>query len=214
MYSKFTRVYLFFEFSLLFLGIPLFIRFFSDLIHPSFILVPTIVGVILLLTFTTDFSLRELIIITVKKKQLIRNGIFLSLSAMFLLFLVMWMTPGNLFDLPEKHFRLWVLLCASYPLLSAYPQEIIYRLFLFKRYKRLLSTKILRITASAVTFGFAHIIYGSGLSVMLTLVAGFYLAWVYTRTKSVLYTTILHCVFGFLVFTLGLGQYFILGIGR
>lgn len=214
MHSKLTRVYLLFEFTLLFLGIPLFIRFYSDIVHPSIILVPTIIGIIILLKFTTDFSLRELIIITVKKKQIARNGIILSLSALFLLLLVMWIAPGNLFDMPEKRFKLWVILCASYPLLSAYPQEIIYRLFLFKRYKRLLSTKILRITASGVTFGFAHIIYGSPVSVMLTLVAGFYLAYVYTNTKSVLFTTILHCVFGLLVFTVGLEHYFILNAIR
>ena len=214
MRKTFSRFYLFFEFSLLFLGIPLLIRFGSDLVHPSVILVPTIVGIVILLKFTTDFSMRELIVITIKKKQLIRDGLILSLSSLFLLFLVLWMVPNNLFDLPEKHFRLWVILCASYPLLSAYPQEIIYRLFLFKRYKRLLSTKILRITASAVTFGFAHIIYGSPVSVMLTLVAGFYLAYVYTKTNSVLFTTILHCVFGLVVFTVGLGQFFILDLIR
>jgi len=51
-------------------------------------------------------------------------------------------------------------------------------------------------------------IYYSLLSLVLTFIAGIYLAWMYEKTKSVLFTALIHGILGNLVFTIGLGHHF------
>jgi len=49
---------------------------------------------------------------------------------------------------------------------------------------------------------------------ILTLIAGIYLAWIYRETKSVMFAAILHSLLGLLVFTIGLGEYFMLNMEK
>jgi membrane protease YdiL (CAAX protease family) len=42
----------------------------------------------------------------------------------------------------------------------------------------------------------------------MTLIGGVYFAWLYDKTKSVLFTGIIHGILGWLIFTVGLGQHF------
>ncbi|BCB83640.1 hypothetical protein [Phytohabitans suffuscus] len=42
--------------------------------------------------------------------------------------------PEQLFDLPREEPLIWALVAVFYPLLSVYPQELIYRAFLLHRY--------------------------------------------------------------------------------
>ena len=95
-----------------------------------------------------------------------------------------------------------------YPVFSAYGQEIVFRKFLFMRYKPLFQKTWILILASGISFSFVHIVYFSLLSLILTFFAGIYLALVYEKTKSVLFVAILHGIMGFLIFTVGLGQHF------
>ncbi|TSA24902.1 MAG: hypothetical protein D4R67_11065 [Bacteroidetes bacterium] len=46
------------------------------------------------------------------------------------------------------------------------------------------------------------------ISIILTLLAGLYFAYEYSRTKSVLFTSVLHGVLGDVIFTVGLGHHF------
>jgi membrane protease YdiL (CAAX protease family) len=98
--------------------------------------------------------------------------------------------------------------CSIYPVFSAYIQELIYRAFLFHRYRPLFKNKWLLIVASGITFSFVHIVYYNDLSLILTLIAGLYLAYVYEKTGSVLFTAILHGAIGDIIFTIGLGHHF------
>ena len=76
------------------------------------------------------------------------------------------------------------------------------------RYQKLFQNKWLLIFASATTFSFVHIVYFSILSLVLTFFAGIYLAYIYQKTKSILFVSILHGIMGFWIFTVGLGQHF------
>jgi hypothetical protein len=64
------------------------------------------------------------------------------------------------------------------------------------------------VVASAVSFSFLHIVYYDPVSMILTLIGGLYFARNYQLTRSVLYTSVLHGVYGILIFAVGLGQYF------
>jgi len=208
MNQKIKRSLLGVEFLLLFFGVPLYIVFGTRIIHPTVLILPLLLLIFLLLRFTTPFRFRELITFRISRKNLIKNGLIVLAISVALLLSVIIFDRQELFNLPKGNLRIWIGLCIFYPLFSAYGQEIIYRTFLFHRYRNLFNNEKLLIIASGITFSFAHIIYFSWLSIVLTLLAGFYFAYEYSKTRSVLFTSILHGILGDVVFTVGLGHYF------
>jgi membrane protease YdiL (CAAX protease family) len=98
-----------------------------------------------------------------------------------------------------------------YPLLSVWPQEVIYRRFLRQRYAPLFGAGAGFIAASALAFGFAHVIFLSWIAVALTLAGGAMFARSYTRHHSLSLCCFEHSLYGCLVFTIGLGRYFYTG---
>ena len=121
--------------------------------------------------------------------------------------------PDRLFDLPRQRPAIWVAVMIFYPLFSVYPQEMVYRAFLMHRYAPVFGTGRGLVAASAAAFGCAHVIFGNVLSVVLTLVGGALFASRYRRTRSLFTVSVEHALYGLLVFTVGLGQYFYHGAG-
>jgi len=121
--------------------------------------------------------------------------------------------PGNLLNLPLNRPSLWIMIMIFYPLVSVYPQEIIFRTFLFHRYRDLFRTDRALVVASAAAFGYAHFIFENSmfLSVALTLLGGLMFAWTYARTRSTLMAVIEHALYGCFIFTIGLGHHFYTG---
>ncbi|WP_167610461.1 CPBP family intramembrane glutamic endopeptidase [Maribellus sediminis] len=196
------------EFILLFFGIPLLLFFDSNIVHPSAVLLPVLVGLTLYFLKQKEFRIRDLIRLNISKKMWITQG-FIVLGIGILLTIFVWIfEPGNLFNLPRGNWKIWIAMFFFYPTFSAYAQEVVFRQFLFMRYKPLFKTTTAMVLASAVSFSFAHIVYFSVLSLVLTFFAGIYLALVYQKTKSVLFVSILHGALGFFIFTVGLGQHF------
>ena len=175
---------------------------------PSIMLIPVLLFIILILRFRTDFRWRELVILGISRRQLARDGIILLACAACLTGIVLVWTPGKFLNLPRGNPLIWLAICTFYPVFSAYPQEIIYRTYIFRRYRGLFRGKWLLISASGISFSFVHILYYHPISMILTLIAGIYLASTYSRTRSVLYSAILHAVLGVIVFTVGMGEYF------
>lgn len=203
-----NNIYRIAEFTVLFFGVPVLLYYGSFIPHPSLVLLPVLAALIIYFWRKDNFSFKSLIRLNVPKKVIWRNIGVIFLIALVLAAIVVVFEPKKLFNLPREHTEIWLFLGATYPLLSAYPQEIIYRTFLFNRYSKFLKKRSVFILASGVTFSFAHIVYYSPVSMILTLFAGLYLAYIYEKTRSVLFTTILHSVYGMLVFTVGLGHYF------
>lgn len=111
------------------------------------------------------------------------------------------------FYLPQQSPQRWLLLLLLYPLLSVWPQEIIFRTFFFHRYKKIIPRKKHRLILSALLFAFAHIIYANEIAILLALVAGFLFSYTYAKTRSTLACVAEHSVWGIWLFTMGLGQY-------
>lgn len=114
-------------------------------------------------------------------------------------------------SLVRNHPVFWVILMALYPLLSVYPQELIYRAFLFHRYRAIFPTPWVVIFASAAAFGFMHVVFWNVPAVVLSFFGGLLFAWTYQRTQSLLVAFIEHSLYGCLIFTIGLGSYFFPG---
>lgn len=116
--------------------------------------------------------------------------------------------PYLLFSLVKRAPALWALVMLLYPLLSVYPQEILYRAFFFHRYQPLFGSGWAMVMASALAFGFVHIIFGNWLAVALCVIGGLLFSLTYQHSASLLLTCLDHAMFGEFIFTIGLGQFF------
>ena len=158
---------------------------------PSVVLIPCLVFIVIILRYRTGFRWKELVYLKIPKSRLIRDGITILACAALLLASVLVLAPDKLFNLPRGNPWIWLALCIFYPVFSAYPQEIIFRTFIFRRYDVIFRRDWQIVAASGITFSFVHILYYHPVSMILTLFGGLYLANVYNRTRSVLYTAIL-----------------------
>jgi membrane protease YdiL (CAAX protease family) len=123
--------------------------------------------------------------------------------------LVAWRAPASLFDLVLSRPLLWALVMVLYPLVSVYPQEIIYRAFFFHRYAPLLPDTASRVAVSALVFAFGHVFFPRPWIAMgLTFAGGVLFGWHYAESRSLLLASIEHALFGQLMFTIGLGRFF------
>jgi uncharacterized protein len=121
------------------------------------------------------------------------------------------LAPGLLFNFVRRSPLFWAIVMVLYPVLSVYPQGIIYRAFFFERYRTLFPNTVALIAASAVAFSFAHIIFRNPIAVGFTLIGGALFAWRYAETGSLFASSFEHALYGCWMFTIGLGEYFYKG---
>ncbi|WP_229068377.1 type II CAAX prenyl endopeptidase Rce1 family protein [Actinoplanes sp. DH11] len=119
----------------------------------------------------------------------------------------------HLFDMPREQPWLWLAVITFYPLLSVYPQELLYRAFLLRRYAPLAGEGRGAAAMGAAAFGFAHLIFGNVPAVVLTITGGWLFARRFQRTRSLLVVSVEHALYGITIFTVGLGRLFYHGAG-
>ena len=122
--------------------------------------------------------------------------------------------PELLLALPLKQTRLWLLIMIAYPLVSVLPQELIYRVFFFERYRPIFGQGLAMTAASAAMFGWGHIVFHNWLAVLLTLPGGWLFATTFRRTGSLRVVAIEHALYGCAIFTIGYGSFFYEGTLR
>ena len=125
---------------------------------------------------------------------------------------VRWLAPQMEWSFVREHPRLWIGVMVLYPVLSVYPQGILYRAFFMHRYAELLPDKWALLLASAAAFAFLHIIFRNSIAVALTFLGGILFAWRYAQTGSLLTSSVEHALYGCWLFTVGLGEYFYHGV--
>lgn len=116
--------------------------------------------------------------------------------------------PERLFSLPLQRPFVWVMVMVLYPLLSVIPQEIIFRSFFFRRYAALFQTSGSMIIASALAFGWVHLLLLNWVAVVFSVFGGLIFARTYSKTRSLAAVCFEHALYGCVIFTLGLGYYF------
>ncbi|MFC0109637.1 CPBP family intramembrane glutamic endopeptidase [Kibdelosporangium aridum] len=121
---------------------------------------------------------------------------------------VLFTTPELFLGFPRTEPVVWGFVMVLYPVLSVYPQELIFRAFMFQRYQPIFGDGIGMITASAAAFGFVHIAFGNWVSVVLSAAGGWIFASRYRRSRSLFTVSVEHGLYGMLMFTVGLGIYF------
>jgi hypothetical protein len=138
-----------------------------------------------------------------------------SILPLFLLFaliltgLIHRYVPDDLFGFVRSHPKLWALLMVGYPLLSVYPQGIIYRAFFFERYRTVFPSLWLMIFMSAAAFAYVHIVFRNWFAVVLTIPGGVIFAIRYAHTGSLFISCFEHALYGCWLFTVGMGKWFV-----
>jgi membrane protease YdiL (CAAX protease family) len=127
-----------------------------------------------------------------------------------LLAVAAWLLARDeLFGLVRQRPLLWLAIMVFYPVVSVYPQELIYRAFLFHRYAPLFPSRAAMVAASAIAFSFAHVLFRPPWVAMSTcLVGGAIFAAHYAVSGSLAVVCVEHAIFGQLIFTVGLGRFF------
>jgi membrane protease YdiL (CAAX protease family) len=205
-----ARAYLVFEFAALFVAFPVLLVLDRHAFGQR--IIPTLVGVgtlcLSLLLCDPQFDRRRLwnARATLAGMGAVLRRVLVVTPLLCLAMLAF--QPDLLFSLPRSAPRTWLLVLVFYPLLSAYPQELIFRTFLFHRYRGILRTDRSRIAASGVGFALAHIFLSNWIAPVLSLAGGLLFARSYARSDSTLLATLEHGLWGDVLFTIGLGWYF------
>ena len=144
-----------------------------------------------------------------------RRIIWAYALAFLLLAGLLWLTkPGALFTLIRHRPMVWLLVMFAYPLISVFPQEFVYRVFFFDRYRPLFGQGDGIIIVSAAVFAYGHIVFHNWPSVVLTFLGGWLFARTYQRTASVVLVATEHALYGWAIFTIGYGEFFLEGTMR
>jgi hypothetical protein len=129
---------------------------------------------------------------------------------------VRWLAPQLEWSFVRQYPAFWAAVMVLYPVLSVYPQGLLYRAFFLHRYAGLFPQARIGgwalLVASAAAFGFLHIIFRNSLAVVLTFFGGILFAWRYAKTGSLFVSGFEHALYGCWLFTVGLGGYFYHGV--
>ena len=203
------RLYLWSEFALLFLGLPLLLytqrEMLAGLLAPILILLAA--GCTVLLWRDGSFKRRQLWNRSAFRQHLRRTLWWFVPGSLVVGGGFALLRPDLLLTFPRFYPEVWLLILVTYPLLSVYPQEVIFRAFLFHRYHALFPSRWGKVTASGLTFGFAHIVFANWVAPAMTAVMGIQFALTYARTESTLQVAVEHGLWGLYAFTVGLGWF-------
>ncbi|HET9067486.1 MAG TPA: CPBP family intramembrane glutamic endopeptidase [Amaricoccus sp.] len=198
------------EFGALYVGAPLAMALAmpADWLWPVFWTLT--LAALVLLALTPGFAWRELAKGGVDWGEVALVAVATAVVAGLLVWLLV---PGQALSLPRRAPGLWVAILALYPLLSALPQELVFRTLFFRRYGRLFPGNV-GLAVNALAFGLAHLLFWNWVAAVLTVAGGVIFARGYLR-RGFLQAVVLHAVAGGIVFTSGLGVFFYHGaVGR
>lgn len=120
--------------------------------------------------------------------------------------------PQAFLFLPRHQPALMLMIVALYPVLSALPQEILFRPLFFRRYGGLLPARSgPQLVLNAAVFSFAHLMYWSWIVAAMTFWGGLAFAWAYRVRRNFPEAVVLHALAGIVLFALGLGVFFYSG---
>ena len=211
-----TRVWLVLEFLLIFVGLPLGYRF-SPVRLPALPLLWLVAGYAWWhLMRDPEFDRSRLW--NAGPLRAAWPGIVAIFSAVALLLWVgvRWLAPQLEWNFVREHPAFWAAVMVLYPVLSVYPQGVLYRAFFLERYAVLFpdssAGRWMLLVASAAAFAFLHIIFRNSIAVALTFFGGLLFAWRYAETGSLATSGVEHALYGCWLFTVGLGGYFYHGV--
>lgn len=137
-----------------------------------------------------------------------------AIASFLIIIFTVYYAPERLFQFPLQKPVLWLVVMFLYPLLSALPQEFVYRTFFFIRYKSIIPNIYVMIAISAFCFGFVHIMFNNWIAPVFSGIGGILFGLSYSQHRSLKWVSIEHAIYGCYIFTVGLGWYFYGSAGR
>ncbi len=212
--SPLRRARLWGEFAVLYLGVPLACAYLLRPEQVVNVLAASVVAGLVLLAITPGWRWVRLLIARPIRDVAIL-AVFSLVAAGIIHTLVMDLAPWAYLSLPTRRPEVWITIMTFYPLLSALPQELLFRALFFERYGVLFGWRgdgapmpWIAIMLNALIFGLAHLFYWNWVAVGLTAAGGLAFAYAYTRLRSFPLAFAMHVAAGQLIFTLGLGLFF------
>lgn len=194
------------EFVALFVAAPIAIAVFVNPVYMFATLSAFCLLSVFLIRLTGDYHWKSLVSGwgEVRWGRMAVFCVFVAVAA----FLVMAATkPGFMPNVSPERLRLLALLWVLYPLLSALPQEVIFRVLFFHRYGALFgSERSARLTNAAI-FSLAHMMYWSPVVAVMTFVGGWIFADVYMK-RGFPAAWLIHGLAGNILFAMGMGEFF------
>ena len=154
--------------------------------------------------FYADWNLRAFDA-AARKRVLLR---FVPFALALLAFAAWKLPPEHFLRLPLHNPQLFLWICIFYPPLSALPQEILCRSYFFRRYAPIFPGRQAMLLASALAFGWMHIILQNWVAVCFSVLGGWLFSDTYHRTRSLAAVFAEHALYGCYIFALGLGLFF------
>ena len=196
------------EYLLIFIGMP--VVFYFDLVPIRKVVALLIVTLLCVLVLWADssYDLKKLFYRPTSQKETTRLLVNILIVGGSITGLVLLIHPSTFLDMPTETPQIWLIVMALYPLLSALPQELVYREFFYQRYEEIFPTKWALLLMSAASFSFLHVVYDNQWAILISFVGGVMFARTYQRTRSLWWVSVEHAIYGALIFTLGMRQYF------
>lgn len=196
------------EFATFFIATPVAVAVLvpADRLFP--VLFALLVLAVALLVRTPGFPVRRLWQGRVAwLRVLLLGAIAAGLSALVVAWLrpEAWLMPGRAAP------GLLVAILLIYPLLSALPQEVMFRVLYFERYASILPGGPAGLVLNAAIFSLAHLIYWNWIVAALTFAGGLAFAHSYRDRRSFPEALAMHAVGGDVLFALGMGAWFYSG---
>lgn len=202
----YSPIWLWLEMGIVFFGVP----WAMTLIH--FPKIPVLIGATAIcawaLRASPNFSFRKVIRRPFPRAAFTLLALRTMGACLLIGTLCMAFFPERWLDFPRHRPGLYVLVMLLYPVLSAFPQELIYRSFFFQRYASILPHAWAMIAVNSAAFAFLHILYHNAVAVGLSLLAGGLLSNTYAKSRSLVLVSLEHALYGCAALTLGLGEFF------
>ena len=204
------------EFALLYVGAPLFLAVgqASSLrvkipIIPALIVIT--IAVLLLLRRDKNFEFAEFVRVrTVPRREWLWMLARFAIASTILTVWLWHIRPDALLLFPKERPHFWLLVMCCYPIFSVMAQGVIYRALYWRRYSCLFPEEY-KIIAGAAVFAFAHLPYANVYALVFTFAGGLVFLSTYRRTRSNMFASIEHALFGDFLFTIGWGNFFFHG---
>lgn len=119
--------------------------------------------------------------------------------------------PASFLGLIRRNPEFYGVIVVLYPILSALPQELLFRVLYYRRYGALLPGGGAGLALNGAVFSLAHLMFWSWVVSAMTFAGGAIFAWAYARRGSFPLAVVLHSVAGWVLFGIGLGAFFYLG---
>ncbi len=202
----FSQVYTVLEFFLFFVFIPFIANKYLD----GWLKVLPLIGIALfffiLLRLDSGFEKKNLY--KLNKPEFKKSVPRLIIVSVLLIWFTWWIFPDLLLYYPRENFESYLITFFLYPIASVIPQEIIYRVYFFHRYKEIVPERFLLMLSNAIIFGLTHWIYANWVAPIATFLVSWIFIYSYLKSKSLLNVSLEHYFYGLIMFTIGFGYFF------